>query len=41
MLATGGRPALLAKLKEAGVAVLPARQKLANALSRESKEVHA
>ena len=32
-----GRPALLAKLKEAGLTVLPVRQKVANAISKEAR----
>lgn len=35
LLEAEGRPELLAKLKQAGVAVLPVRQKLANAISKE------
>ena len=33
-----GRPALLAKLKELGLAVLPLRQKLSNAIGKEIRE---
>ena len=35
LLRSEGRPALLNKLKEVGVALLPARQKLANAVAKE------